>query len=63
MRIRQSLLRTPKLYEDESLAGYILRLTENNFYEKVSEIYLLSDLWLTIIRNSIKKHSNLGKSH
>ncbi|NHM29931.1 TniQ family protein [Neobacillus terrae] len=41
----RSLLMTPKPFDDESLAGYILRLTEANFYEKISDIYLLSNLW------------------
>ncbi|MEH7355288.1 TniQ family protein [Neobacillus drentensis] len=53
----QSLLKTPKPFEDESLAGYVLRLTEGNFYEKVSYIYLSSDLWEIVRRRS--KNGNL----
>lgn len=53
----QSLLITPKPFGDESLSGYILRLTEENFYEKVSHIYLLSNLWETVVGRS--KNGNL----
>lgn len=53
----RTLLITPKPFEDESLAGYILRLTEANFYEKVSHIYLLSDLWEIVKGRS--KNGNL----
>lgn len=57
MNESQSLLITPKPFEGENLAGYILRLTEENFYEKVSHIYLLSDLWKTVKGRS--KNGNL----
>lgn len=39
-----SLLMTPKPYHDESLAGYIVRLTEKNFYERTGDIYVMSGL-------------------
>ena len=53
----QSLMKIPKPYGDESLAGYVLRLTEANFYEKVSYIYLMADLWEIVIKRS--KNGNL----
>lgn len=40
----KSLLMTPKPYHDESLAGYIVRLTERNFYEQANNIYVMSGL-------------------
>lgn len=39
----KALLMIPKPY-DESLAGFLLRLTEENFYEKANEIYILEDV-------------------
>jgi TniQ len=53
----QTLLIAPKPYPDESFSGYILRLTELNFYEELSHIYLLSGLWLSVQRRS--KNGNL----
>jgi hypothetical protein len=40
----QILLRTPTPYEDESLAGYILRLADNNYYESPNWILQLAGL-------------------
>lgn len=48
MANKKTLLICPKPFNDESLAGYILRLTERNFYEKISHIYIMSDLWETV---------------
>lgn len=38
------LLRRPRPYPDESLAGYIIRLAENNWYYSPNLIWLLSNL-------------------
>ncbi len=40
----QLLLRTPQPYEDESLAGYLIRLNESNYYDSPSWILQLADL-------------------
>ena len=40
----QILLRTPAPYEDESLAGYILRLADSNYYESPNWILQLARL-------------------
>jgi hypothetical protein len=41
---KQILLRTPTPYEDESLAGYILRLANKNYYESPNWILQLAGL-------------------
>lgn len=38
----ERLLLTPKPLEDESLAGYILRITDYNGYENSSWIYTMA---------------------
>ncbi|KYC34796.1 hypothetical protein WA1_49620 [Scytonema hofmannii PCC 7110] len=40
----QKLLRRPRPYPDESLAGYIIRLTENNYYHHPKLIFQISGL-------------------
>ncbi len=40
----QLLLRTPPPYEDESLAGYIIRLNESNYYDSPNWILQLAGL-------------------
>ncbi|MEJ6485772.1 hypothetical protein N0Y54_31565 [Nostoc punctiforme UO1] len=38
------LLRTPTPYEDESLAGYLIRLNESNYYSSPKWILQLAGL-------------------
>ncbi len=40
----ERLLLTPKPLEDESLAGYILRITDYNGYENSSWIYTMAQI-------------------
>ncbi|MDB9323933.1 TniQ family protein [Nodularia spumigena] len=40
----QLLLRTPPPYEDESLAGYLIRLSESNYYDSPNWILQLAGL-------------------
>ena len=40
----KKLLRRPRPYPMESLAGYIIRLTENNHYPSVNWIFQMSGL-------------------
>lgn len=44
VHIARRLLRRPRPYPDESLAGYIIRLTENNYYPDPNWIFQMSGL-------------------
>lgn len=44
MQLKRRLLRRPRPYPDESLAGYIIRLSEANYYESPQRIFQLSGL-------------------
>ena len=43
-QITKTLLRTPTPYQDESLAGYVLRLSESNYYQSPNWILNLANL-------------------
>lgn len=44
MELKRRLLRRPRPYHDESLAGYIIRLTEANYYSSTNRIFQMSKL-------------------
>lgn len=52
------LLRTPTPYEDESLAGYLIRLSESNYYYSSNWILQLAGLHINrgilIVKNPYK---------
>lgn len=53
MKLKRRLLRRPKPYPDESLAGYIIRLTEANYYEFPGRIFQMSGLRQRVIYANI----------
>ena len=49
MKLKRRLLRRPRPYPDESLAGYIIRLAEANYYSSTNQIFQMSGLRQRII--------------
>lgn len=56
--LTQLLLRTPLPYEDESLAGYLIRLNESNYYDSPNWILQLAGLH---INQGIRLANNLDE--
>jgi hypothetical protein len=54
-RVGEQLLRTPTPQPDESLMGYILRLSESNYYETPKWILDLAGLKMDNLRNGWRK--------
>ncbi len=63
MELKRRLLRRPRPYPDESLAGYVIRLTEANYYESPSRIFQMSGVRQRVIYANIfnQQKDNLSR--